>query len=336
MAFLIGASEQSIYPIAPVRDGIVFPGTENVLVFGRPKSVGAIQEALKKDKKIVLLMQKNPIIDDPAVEDLYQVGVLASIEKTAAGERGEINALVRGLEKVKVIAFTDEKNWFQAKVQAAKDDKTIDEETEAMVKHISTQIKRAINLGKTVDFVFLMNILNTTDFQSFSNQIAVVLDLKPEERQALLQEIKLKERLRKEVEFVNREIKILEIEHSLTSKTQKKFEQGMRENILREKMKTIEEELGEKGEDKDLTGYQEKIKKAKMPKEVEEKANKELKRLRQMSQFNPESSYVRTYLDWLIELPWSVSSPNNINIKEAEKILNDEHFGLKKIKERIL
>ncbi|MFH0979495.1 MAG: endopeptidase La [Candidatus Roizmanbacteria bacterium] len=336
MAFLIGASEQSIYPVAPVRDGIVFPSTENVLVFGRPKSVNAIQEALKKDKKIILLMQKNPAIDDPSNNDLYQVGVLASIEKTVVGERGEINALIRGLEKVKITAFVHDKNWLQARTEIMKDDKTVDAEVEAMTKHISSQIKRAINLGKTVDFVFLMNILNTSDFLSFSNQIAVVLDIKAEERQALLEEIKLKARLKKEVEFVNREIKILEIEHSLTSKTQKKFEQGMRENILREKMKTIEEELGEKGEDKDLTEYQEKIKKAKMPKEVEEKALKELKRLKQMSQFNPESSYVRTYLDWLVDLPWSVLSSNDINIKDAEKILNEDHYGLKKIKERIL
>jgi len=336
MAFLIGASEQSIYPVAPVRDGIVFPNTENVLVFGRPKSVSAIQEALKKDKKIILLMQKNPTIDDPSDNDLYQVGVLANIEKTVIGERGEINALIRGLEKVKITSFVHDKNWLQAKTEVMKNDKTVDAEVEAMVKHISSQIKRAINLGKTVDFVFLMNILNTSDFLSFSNQIAVVLDIKAEERQALLEEIMLKTRLKKEVEFVNREIKILEIEHSLTSKTQKKFEQGMRENILREKMKTIEEELGEKDGDKDLTEYQEKIKKAKMPKEVEEKALKELKRLKQMSQFNPESSYVRTYLDWLVELPWSVLSPNNINIKDAEKILNEDHYGLKKIKERIL
>jgi ATP-dependent Lon protease len=138
------------------------------------------------------------------------------------------------------------------------------------------------------------------------------------------------------VDYVNREIKILEIEFRLSSKTQKKFEQGMKESFLREKMKTIEEELGEKGEDKDILEYRAKIKKAKMPKEVEEKAEKELKRLAQMSQFNPESSYIRTYLDWLVDLPWSVSSPNNINIKTAEKILNEDHFGLKKIKERIL
>jgi len=205
-----------------------------------------------------------------------------------------------------------------------------------MVKYISAQIKKAINLGKTVDFVFLMNILNTASPVDFSNQMAVVLDLKPHERQELLEETNLKNRLKKEVSFVNQEIKVLEIEFSLSSKTQKKFEQGMKENILREKMKTIEEELGEKGENKDIAEYRVKIKKASMPADVEEKALKELKRLSQMSQFNPETSYVRSYLDWLVDLPWNKMSTNDIDIKASLKILDEDHFGLKKIKERIL
>ncbi len=336
MAFLIGASEQSVYPIAPVRDGIVFPGTENVLIFGRPKSTSALNTALKKDKKVVLLMQKNPTQDDPAANDLYTVGVLATIEKTALGEKGEMNILVKGQAKVRVSSFTKTEGWFEGKTEVIKDEDVKDEEIAAMIKYISAQIKKAINLGKTVDFVFLMNILNTSNSIDFSNQIAVVLDLKPEERQGLLEETSLKNRLKKEVEYVNREIKILEIEFRLSSKTQKKFERGMKESFLREKMKTIEEELGEKGEDKDISEYREKIAKAKMPKEVEEKAKKELKRLAQMSQFNPESSYIRTYLDWLVDLPWNEASSNNIDIKSSNKILDEDHFGLKKIKERIL
>lgn len=336
MAFLIGASEQSIYPIAPVRDGIVFPGTENVLIFGRAKSTAALNAALKRDKKVVLLMQKNPTQDDPKSTDLFTVGVLATIEKTAVGEKGEMNVLVKGHHKVKVTSFTRENDWFEGKAEVIKESVAKDEEIDAMIKYISTQIKKAINLGKTVDFVFLMNILNTGNPVDFSNQIAVVLDLKSDERQGILEERNVKNRLKKEVDYVNREIKILEIEFKLSSKTQKKFEQGMKESFLREKMKTIEEELGEKGEDKDISEYREKIAKAKMPKEVEEKAKKELKRLAQMSQFNPESSYIRTYLDWLVDLPWSLASSNNIDISTANKILDEDHFGLKKIKERIL
>lgn len=336
MAFIIGASEQSIYPIVAIRDGIVFPNTENVLVFGRQKSVDAINDALKKEKKLVLLMQRNSTVEDPAKADLYEIGVLVSIEKTVVGEKGEINALVRGRNKVKIVQFTKETPYLEGKVQIIENKPVDDNEVEAMVKHISNQIKKAINLGKTIDFVFLMNILNVTTPADFSNQVAVVLDLKIEERQAILEEPDLKKKLKDEVEYINREVKILEIEKNISAKTQQKFERGMKETFLREKMKTIEEELGEEGGEKEVEEYRLKIKKAKMPKEVEEKAMKELKRLVQMSQFNPEASYVRTYLDWLIDLPWSLESNMNIDIKKAEGVLNEDHYGLKKIKERIL
>ena len=338
MILMPGATEQPIYPIIAVRDGIVFPNTENVLVFGRNKSIIAVDIAMKKDKRVVLLMQKNTASEDPKPENLHQIGIVAEIQKIVPGEKGEVNALIKGVKKIRVIQFTktEKDSYLEARVIEVIDDVREDEETQAMIKHISGQIKRAINFGKSVDLVFLMNILNLNSANDFSYQIAMVLEIKEVERQALLEETVLKPRLIREVEYVNREVKILEIEQNISSKTQKKFEKGMKENFLREKMKTIEEELGSKSDKKDLDEYQEKIIKAKMPKEVQEKAVKELKRLQQMSQFNPEASYVRTYLDWLVELPWSLSSENNIDLKEAQKILDADHFGLKKIKERIL
>ena len=336
MAYLTGASEQPTFPIVAVRDGIVFPNTENVLVFGRAKSIEAINEALKKDKQLILVMQKNSSQDDPSPADLFETGVLATVEKTVVGEKGEITALAKGKAKVRITEYTKENPYLEGKIELIAEEILDDEEVHALVKHISTQVKRAINLGKTIDFVFLMNILNITNSQDFSYQVAMVLDLKSDERQQLLEEQDLKVRLQKEVEYINREIKILEIEQNISSKTQQKFERGMRETFLREKMKTIEEELGGKSEDKEIDEYREKIRKAKMPKEVEQKAIKELKRLNQMSQFNPEASYIRTYLDWLVDLPWSVSSKSNINIEQAQKILDEDHYGLKKIKERIV
>ncbi|PIP64756.1 endopeptidase La, partial [Candidatus Roizmanbacteria bacterium CG22_combo_CG10-13_8_21_14_all_33_16] len=338
MILLAGAIEQPVYPIIAVRDGIVFPNTENVLVFGRSKSITAVDIAMKKDKRVVLLMQKNTTSEDPRPEDLHQIGVIAEIQKIVPGEKGEVNALVKGIKKIRVVQFTktEKDGYLEARIVEVIDDVHEDEETQAMIKHISGQIKRAINFGKSVDLVFLMNILNLNSANDFSYQIAMVLDIKETERQILLEEVVLKPRLIREVEYINREVKILEIEQNISSKTQKKFEKGMKENFLREKMKTIEEELGSKSDKKDLDEYQEKIMKAKMPKEVQEKTLKELKRLQQMSQFNPEASYVRTYLDWLVELPWSISSENNIDLKEAQKVLDADHFGLKKIKERIL
>jgi len=328
--------ELSIYPIIAVRDGVVFPKTENVLIFGRSKSIATINEALKRDKKMVLIMQKNINDEDPKKEDLLQIGVLVSIEKTIIGEKGEVNAMVKGIEKVKIIEFTKEVPYFEASVEQVQDSTEVGDEINAMVKYISQQMKKAINYGKAVDFVFLMNILNVSTPADFSYQIAAVLDLKEEERQKLLEEGNLKKRLQLEVEYMNREVKILEIEQNISAKTQKKFERGMKETFLKEKMKTIEEELGGNEGGKDTKEYEIKIKKAGMPKEVEIKAMKELKKLAGMSQYNPETSYVRNYLDWLVDLPWRNDVGNEINIKLAEKILDEDHYGLKKIKERIL
>ena len=324
------------YPVVAVRDGIVFPKTENVLVFGRSKSIATINEALKRDKKMVLIMQKNVNEEDPKKENLLTIGVLVSIEKTIIGEKGEVNAMVKGIEKIKILEFTKEVPYFEAKVEKIEEVVEMGDEINAMVKYISQQMKNAINHGKAVDFVFLMNILNVSTPVDFSYQIAAVLELKEDERQKLLEESDLKKRLKLEVELINREVKILEIEQNISAKTQKKFERGMKETFLKEKMKTIKEELGGGDETKETKEYEMKIRKACMPEDVEKKAIKELKRLMGMSQFNPETSYVKNYLDWLVELPWKNDVGNTINVKAAEVILNEDHYGLKKIKERIL
>ena len=337
MKFLVGTSEQSIYPIVAVRDGIVFPSTENVLLFGRQKSVIAINESLKREKKIVILMQRNAVLNDPKKDDLFQIGVLAKIEKVLPGNRGEISVLVKGERRVKIIEFLKETSYFEGKVEFLNEIVAEDEQVKALVRHITSELKKAVNLGKGIDFIFLMNIMSGVSARDFSDHVAMILDIKTHERQSLLEELNLLQRLKKETEFIGNEVKILEIERNISVKTQQKFEKGMKDAVLREKLKTIEQELGDQPkEDKETRELREKIKKANMPKEAEEKAIKELKRLSQMSQFNPESSYIRTYLDWLVELPWFVESPNDVNIKKAESILNEDHFGLKKVKERIL
>ncbi|MDA1316667.1 MAG: endopeptidase La [bacterium] len=330
------STSKRIYPIVAIRDGIVFPTAENVLVFGRKKSVDALKAAMEVTKEVVLVMQKNGDVDDPKPTDLYNIGVIAQVDKVAPGEKGQINALVKGIRKVKIETYTQKEPYFAAEVSDIFDEGVEDEEVLAIVKYISGQIKKAINLGKTIDFVFLMNILNIQSAESFSHQVAMILDLKTSDRQKLLEESDLKKRLEREVIYVNKEMKVLELEHNISNKTNKKFERNMRESFLREKMKTIEEELGNKDDAKEVDEYKEKIKKAQMPKLVQDKAVKELKRLSQMSQYNPEASYIRSYMDWLVDLPWSKASEMNINVKLANKILDEDHFGLKKVKERIL
>jgi ATP-dependent Lon protease len=330
-------SEQSIYPIVAVREGSVFPATENVLLFGRDKSILAVNESLKTNNKILILMQKNSNVNDPEITDLYEVGVIAKVEKILKGDKGEVSALVRGEKRAKVSKLTQTDPYFEGEVEELGEIIEENEENQALVRHITNELKKAVNLGKGIDFIFLMNIMSGVSARDFSDQIAMILEIKTSDRQKLLEEINLTERLKKEADFISNEVRVLELERNISAKTQQKFEKGMKDAVLREKLKTIEQELGgDTKEDKDIKELREKIKKAHMPKSAEEKALKELKRLAEMSQYNPEVSYIRTYLDWLVELPWSVESSNDVDIKKAEEILDADHFGLKKIKERIL
>jgi ATP-dependent Lon protease len=210
------------------------------------------------------------------------------------------------------------------------------DETTALINHITAELKKAVNLGKSVDFLSFMNIMSGLTPAELSNHVAAILDIKPNEKQLLLENRNVKNRLIKIAEHLTHEVKILEIERKIASKTQEKFDKSVKEAVLRERLKTIEKELGQEGEPKEIRELLDKIKKAKMPSDVEEKAKKELKRLAQMSTYNPEASYIRSYLEMLVELPWAISSPNSVDTKEAEKVLDEDHYGLKKVKERIL
>lgn len=326
---------ESLFPVVPIRDGIVFPGTEMILTFGRQRSVSAIEAAQSSGKKVVLVMQRNSNINDPTPSDLFQIGTVGEIIQMMKNE-GEINALVRGISKVEIASYESVEPFYVARVLETGDIVENDTETQALFNHLTNELRRAVKLGKTMDFLTFMNIMSGVTPLVLSYQVASVLDIKPTERQELLEERSVKARLEKEINFIAKEIKILELEKKIATKTQEKFDKNMREQVLRERMKTIEKELGEDDENKEVKELADRIKKAGMPDEVRIKAEKELSRLAQMSQYNPEASYVRTYLDWLVELPWSVASPNNVNVKDAETVLDKDHYGLAKIKERIL
>ncbi|MGH7246271.1 MAG: endopeptidase La, partial [Candidatus Levyibacteriota bacterium] len=210
-------------------------------------------------------------------------------------------------------------------------------EIKALCNHITSEFRRAMNLGKSADFLVFMNIMSDNSPSELADLVASVLDLKPQERQALLEETNVKTRLEKIADLLSREIKVLELERRIASKTQERFEKGAREAILRERLKTIEKELGEVGDEAGETKeLLEKVKKANMPEDVEEKAKKEIKKLSQMNQFNPEAGYIRNYVEWLVDLPWSKESKDTVELKAAEKILEEDHFGLEKAKERII
>lgn len=324
-----------LIPVVPIRDGIVFPGTEMILTFGRQKSVSAVEAAYQSGKRVVLSMQKNASLNDPSPSDLYTVGTVAEIIQMMRNE-GEINALVRGVSKVSILSYEETEPFYVARVSELADVIEDNDEIRALVNHIVSELRKAVNMGKSLDFLTFMNIMSGLKSLELSYQLASILDLRPQERQELLETSSVRERLEKEANYLAKEVKILELERKIANKTQEKFDKNIREQVLRERMKTIEKELGEEGDGKEFKELEDKIRKAGMPEDVRKKAEKELSRLKQMSQYNPESSYVRTYLDALVEMPWSVETPSDVNIHEAENVLNQDHYGLAKMKERII
>lgn len=325
-----------IIPIIPIRDGIIFPNTDSVLTFGRPKSLAALEVSFSQERIVGFVLQKNKNLNEPTPAELFEVGTLSHIERMIKSD-GEVNAQIRGISRIKIMEYLsgDDSPYLMARVQEINDVFVDSPEVKALTNHLVGEFKRAINLGKFVDFLVFMNVMSENTPSQLADLVASVLDLKPSEKQTLLNEPNVEKRLEKVIDYLSREIKVLELEKKIASKTQEKFEKGAREVMLREKLSTIQKELGESDEDSEIKELMEKLAKAKMPEEIEEKAHKEIRKLAQMNQFNPEAGYIRNYLDWLLSLPWSVVSKHTVDVKAAEDILNEDHYGLEKVKERI-
>ncbi len=327
---------EKVVPIIPIRDGIIFPNTDSVLTFGRPKSLAALEISFSQERIVCFVLQKSARVNDPSPSDIFSTGTLCRIERMIKTD-GEINAQVRGISRVKINSFHENDNFLVGHVEELPEDSNETAEIKALCNHLTNEFRRAMNLGKTADFLVFMNIMSPDNpAGQLADLIASVLDLKPSQKQELLEMTDVKKRLERVTELLAKEIKVLELERKIASKTQERFEKGAREVMLRERLKTIEKELGESDEDNEIRELMQKIKEAGMPEDVEEKAKKEAKKLSQMAQFNPEAGYIRNYLDWLIDLPWSKESRTNLEVKKAEKMLNSDHFGLKDAKERIV
>lgn len=328
-------------PIVPVRGTVVFPHTDTLVSFGRQKSIAAINTAFQEDRVISIFAQKDSRTEEPVKEDLYETGTIATITQMMSTD-GEIHALVRGQARITLKEVIAEEPYLIGKVLEIPEDVTETPEITVLAKKLQELFKKAINLGKQAEIMTVMKLVSgTAEPVELSDQIASLLEIKTTEKQKLLEETNLKNRLQKVLEYLAKEVNALEIERTISSKTQRRFEDQMKKAMLREKKRTIEEELGEMAEDGELTNeeakeYKLKIKAAGMPHDVKERAEKELKRLTAMSPNNPEGAYIRNYLDWLTDMPWSKVTPNNVPMKKAAKILEDEHYGIDKAKERIL
>src|SRR3989344_2267174 len=330
-----------LIPLVAIRGSVVFPSTDAVLSFGRKKSVIAVNTAFQEDRVVGIFTQKETRISDPNLEDLYKIGKIGTITQMMSTE-GEIHAVVKGQARIKLVEIVSHEPYLIGKVEEIEEDKTVNVDIEALASRVKELFKKAIGLGKQAEIMTVMKLVSgKVEPAELADQVASLLEIKTKKRQEILEVFSLKKRLEKVFQLLAHEVNVLELERTISSKTQRRFEDQMRKAMLREKKKTIEKELGEIEEEGDMSAeeladYKLKIKNAGMPSEVKDKAEKELKKLNQLSPHNPEGAYIRNYLDWLCDMPWSKASPNNVSIKNAAKILAARHYGMEKAKERIL
>ena len=330
------------YPVVALREGVVFPNTEAHLTFGRPQSTTAVEAAIKGDKQVVFVAQKNPVAN-PDLADLYQIGTLCSVEQIVP-YGNEFWAVVKGVRRVTIGPYLSVTPYFSASIATLPDHFTPSDQLEALARQVVSEFKVAFNLGKSVEFPVFMRLMSGVSLPELADQVANSLDVNTAEKQAILEITDINLKLDKILSHLVHEIKILELERSISNKTHAKFERNMKEQVLRERKKTITEELKKLGaeepdaeeEASDLGQLKKLLKASGMPQAVKEKADKEMKRLSQMSPYNPEGSYLRSYLDWLATMPWAKSTSSRVSLNRAQKILDDDHFGLKKAKERIV
>ncbi|PWU24017.1 endopeptidase La [Candidatus Cerribacteria bacterium 'Amazon FNV 2010 28 9'] len=328
----------TLYPMIALREGVLFPHTESILTFARTKSVAAVEEAVRSHRQVVIVAQRKDTAADPADSDLYTVGVLASVERILKGEH-EINALVSATTRVTVKVIHHSPAYFECEVDPLEDVFVDDAETAALCRVLTAQFRKAVNLGKAVEFLNFMKLMGGVSASELADQVASTLDLPSKKKQKLLEQIDVKARLRQVLATLQEEMKVLEIERSIASKTQKKFDKHARENILRERMRVIQKELGDLDEDEEgeeLEQLKRTIERSAMPLDVKKKALKELKRLVSMSEMSAESGYIRSWLDAIVELPWGKYSKKSLSLPKAKEVLDAQHYGLEEVKDRIL
>lgn len=328
--------ETETYPLVAIREGVIFPEVEVVLTFGRNKSIRAINASFSSHKHVILVTQKKANISDPSKDDLYTMGILARIERTLK-TNDEINALVKGMHRVIIKQVTDTGDYLMADVETIPDSITHAPETDALAKHVLNEFKKAVNLGKAVEFLNFMKLMSGVSASELADQVAMTLNIPTSKKQKILETLEVDKRLEAILTHLSHEVKVLEIERNIAVKTQKKFDKNMRENVLRERIRTMQRELGDEGdEETDVRDFKKKIKAAQMPAEVKKKVEQELNRFAKLSMHSPEHSYIRTWLETILEMPWDKRSKNNTSIKQAEEVLEQDHYALSEVKERIV
>jgi ATP-dependent Lon protease len=323
--------------IVPMRSTVLFPGVISPITVGRPGSVAAAQEAVKGERKIGFLLQRDAQKDKVAPEDLYWVGVSGQVVRYITGGEGAHHLVVQGLQRIRVLEFIEGWPFLVARVQAVETSDEMNAETEARFMQLKAQAAEAIELLPAAPDELATVLQGLTSPTLLADMVGNLLDVKPEEKQGLLETFDLRRRLDKVIELLSARVGVLRISKEIGEKTKKEFDERQREHVLREQMRQIQKELGE-GEDAsaEIAELRKAVDEAGMPEDVKKHADKELKRLERMGEGSAEGSMLRTYLEWLAELPWKSEEAKPIDISEARKILDEDHFGLDKIKRRIL
>jgi ATP-dependent Lon protease len=327
----------NLYPVLPLRDIVVFPHMIVPLFVGREKSVRALEDVMKDDKQILLVTQKNAAQDDPTPADIFSVGTIGTVLQLLKLPDGTVKVLVEGGQRAAITKFSDTEDFFQAYADVIEDDAGDDREIDALARTVITQFEQYIKLNKKIPPEVLVSINQIDEPSKLADTIASHLSLKIPEKQELLECRTVNERLEKVYSFMEGEIGVLQVEKRIRNRVKRQMEKTQREYYLNEQLKAIQKELGE-GEDgrDELAELEEKLTKTKLTKEAREKGVAELKKLRSMSPMSAEATVVRNYLDWLLGIPWKKFSRVKKDINDAEAVLNADHYGLDKVKERIL
>ncbi len=327
----------SEYPLLPLRDVVIFPGMIIPLFVGRPKSVAALEAGMQGEKRIVLVAQKKMEVEEPEEKDLYSVGTLINILQMLKLPDGSIKVLVEGTSRVKINRYIAVEPFFVVETDPLAERIEHDTETKALIRHVGELFETYVKLNRKVPQETLLSIMNLEDPSRLADSIAAHLSVKITDKQRLLSSVSSRTRLKQLVGILNSEIEILEMELSIKNEVRKNMEQSQKEYYLHEQIKAIQRELGKEADGtEEFSKYESRIKKAKMSQEAEEKAREELERLDSMPPLSPEAAVIRNYLDWLCDLPWAVMSKDQLDVAKAETILNEDHYGLEKAKERIL
>lgn len=326
-------------PVLPVRDIVVFPYMIIPLFVGRDISIKAIDNALNSHRLILLLTQKDLSVETPGPDDLYQIGTVGMIMRMLKLPDGRVKILIQGLSKVRVINFSQTEPFILADIEKLSELRVeeITIEIEALMRSVKELLDKAVSLGKTILPDVMVIIENIDDPGRLADLIASNLGLKTEQAQEVLEILDPVQRLKKVSEILARETELLAVQQKIQTEARTEIDKVQREYFLREQLKAIQKELGEMDERaEEIEDFRKKIEESKMPEKVQKEAEKQLKRLQKMHPDSAEAATVRTYLEWLTELPWSKSTTDNVDIKVAEKVLNEDHYDLEKVKERIL